>query len=116
MIANLFPWGGDFETSARQFNAIMLQRYERALDFIKLHYCLTRAARQPVLARQRRTLRRSPDSLARVARPLAVPARRIEMDIDPNVDIFTEPSWQYVLYGMGWKTDLQRQGRRLPVP
>jgi hypothetical protein len=22
------------------------------------------------------------------------------------VDIFTESSWQYVLYGMGWKTDL----------
>jgi hypothetical protein len=29
-----------------------------------------------------------------------------EMDVDPNVDIFTESSWQYVLYGMGWKTDL----------
>jgi hypothetical protein len=29
-----------------------------------------------------------------------------ELDIDPGVDIFTAASWQYVLYGMGWKTDL----------
>jgi hypothetical protein len=28
------------------------------------------------------------------------------MDIDPNVDIFPETSWQYVLYGMGYRTDL----------
>jgi tryptophan halogenase len=28
------------------------------------------------------------------------------MDFDTNVDIFCEASWQYVLYGMGWKTDL----------
>jgi len=29
------------------------------------------------------------------------------IDIDLNVDIFTEASWQYVLYGMGYKTDLR---------
>ena len=28
------------------------------------------------------------------------------IDIDMNIDIFTEESWQYVLYGMGYKTDL----------
>ena len=29
-----------------------------------------------------------------------------ELDVDTALDIFTESSWQYVLYGMGWKTDL----------
>jgi tryptophan halogenase len=29
--------------------------------------------------------------------------------MDPNHDIFTEASWQYVLYGMGFKTDLTAQ-------
>jgi hypothetical protein len=29
------------------------------------------------------------------------------IDIDQNVDIFKEASWQYVLYGMGYKTDLR---------
>src|SRR5436309_14973621 len=41
LVANLFPWGGDYETSARQFNSAMLQRYERTSDFSKLHSCLT---------------------------------------------------------------------------
>lgn len=29
------------------------------------------------------------------------------IDIDQNVDLFEESSWQYVLYGMGYKTDLR---------
>lgn len=104
MIANLFPWAGDFETSARQFNAIMRRRYERALDFIKLHYCLS----------ERRDSRFWIDNVdpASVTDSLKELLDRWrfrppnEMDIDRNVDIFTESSWQYVLYGMGWKTDL----------
>jgi flavin-dependent dehydrogenase len=104
MIANLFPWAGDFETSARQFNAIMRRRYERALDFIKLHYCLS----------ERRDSRfwldnvdpaSVPDSLKELLDRWRFRPPN-EMDIDRNVDIFTESSWQYVLYGMGWKTDL----------
>ena len=38
-LAKLFPWGGDFDVSARQFNQQMCRRYERALAFIKAHYC-----------------------------------------------------------------------------
>lgn len=104
LIANLFPWAGDFETSARQFNTNLRRRYERALDFIKLHYCLS----------ERRDSRFWVDNVD----PASVPDSLKElldrwrfrppneMDIDRNVDIFTESSWQYVLYGMGWKTDL----------
>ena len=29
------------------------------------------------------------------------------IDIDPNVDIFPDTSWQYVLYGMGYRTDMR---------
>jgi hypothetical protein len=104
MLSNLFPWGENLEPAARQYNEIMRKRYERALDFIKLHYCLTErrdtafwrdnaeaasipASLQELLERWRN---RPPDSI----------------DIDPNVDIFTEASWQYVLYGMGYQTDL----------
>lgn len=104
MVANLFPWGGDFETAARQYNHNMRRRYERALDFIKLHYYLTE--------------RRDTDFWRDNADANSVPDRLLELldrwrfrwpneiDIDPQIDIFTEASWQYVLYGMGWKTDL----------
>lgn len=104
MVANLFPWGGDYETSARQFNHIMRRRYERALDFIKLHYSISER-RDSDFWRDNVDPATSRDSLHELLerwrfRPPT------EIDIDTNVDIFTEPSWQYVLYGMGWKTDL----------
>jgi tryptophan halogenase len=82
----------------------MLQRYERALDFIKLHYCLTRR-RDSAFWGDNAEAASIPDSLhERLARWRFRPPT--ELDIDPNLDIFTEASWQYVLYGMGWKTDL----------
>jgi hypothetical protein len=105
MLSNLFPWGGDFEIAASQFNDLMRRRYERALDFIKLHYCISErrdsqfwrdnvdAASIPGTLQEllRKWRHRPPDSI----------------DIDLNVDIFTEASWQYVLYGMGYRTDLR---------
>ena len=104
LVANLFPWGGDYETSARQFNAVMLERYERTLDFIKLHYCITER-RDTAFWRDNVEAASVPDSLhERLERwRYRYPT---ELDVDTNVDIFTESSWQYVLYGMGWKTDL----------
>lgn len=104
LIANLFPWAGDFETSARQFNLNMKRRYERALDFIKLHYCLSER-RDSQFWIDNVDPASMTDSLAELLdRWRHRPPN--EMDVDPNVDIFTESSWQYVLYGMGWKTDL----------
>lgn len=105
MLSNLFPWGGNFETAARQYNEIMRRRYERALDFIKLHYCLTER-RDTQFWRDNVAASSIPESLHellerwRFRPPDAI-------DIDLNVDIFTEASWQYVLYGMGYKTDLR---------
>jgi len=104
LIANLFPWAGDFETSARQFNRNMKRRYERALDFIKLHYCLSERRDSPFWIDNVDPASMT-DSLAELLdRWRHRPPN--EMDVDPNIDIFTESSWQYVLYGMGWKTDL----------
>jgi tryptophan halogenase len=105
MLANLFPWGGEMETAARQFNAIMLKRYERARDFIKMHYSLTER-RDTQFWRDNANPASSAESLHELLdrwrfRPPG------SIDIDPNVDIFTEHSWQYVLYGMGFRTDLQ---------
>jgi tryptophan halogenase len=89
----------------------MLRRYERALDFIKLHYCIS----------ERRDTAFWCDNVA----DASVPDRLLEMldrwrfrppnelDIDGQVDIFTEASWQYVLYGMGWKTDLSAKAGAL---
>ena len=105
MLSNLFPWGGDLEIAARQYNDIMRRRYERALDFIKLHYCISERRDSPFW-HDNVAAGSIPDSLTELLRRWRHrPPDSI--DIDMNVDIFTEASWQYVLYGMGYRTDLQ---------
>ena len=109
MLVNLFPWDGDMEVSARQFNEIMVKRYDHVVDFIKLHYCLSqrddsafwRDNRDPsswspaLRERLERWRHRTPDYI----------------DVDLNHDIFLAANWQYVLYGMGYRTDLTAQAR-----
>jgi hypothetical protein len=103
-LAKLFPWGGDFEVSARQFNQQMGRRYERALAFIKAHYCIS-ARRDSAFWRDNSEGESIPDELHDLlARWRHRPPG--EIDFDLNVDMFTEHSWQYVLYGMGYSTDL----------
>lgn len=105
MLATLFPWGGDLEIAARQFNEIMRRRYERARDFIKLHYCISER-RDSQFWRDNVDPATVPESLQELLRTWRHrPPSSI--DIDQNVDIFKEASWQYVLYGMGYKTDLR---------
>lgn len=42
MLTEHFPYGGDMATMAFRFNRIMANRFYEVLDFINLHYCLTR--------------------------------------------------------------------------
>lgn len=42
MLAEHFPHDGDFEPMAFRFNRIMTNRFYEILDFINMHYCLTR--------------------------------------------------------------------------
>ncbi|WP_420138543.1 tryptophan halogenase family protein [Sphingomonas sp.] len=106
-LANLFPWEGAFDIGARQFNRMMTKRYDNVVDFIKLHYCLSdrrdtafwrdntdRSTRSDALQdRLDRWRHRAPDFI----------------DVDLNHDVFTAANWQYVLYGMGYHTDLSAQ-------
>ena len=42
MLVEHFPYGDDMEPLAFRFNRIMQNRYYEILDFINMHYCLTR--------------------------------------------------------------------------
>jgi len=42
MTTEHFPYRGDMETLAFRFNRVMANRFYEVLDFINLHYCLTR--------------------------------------------------------------------------
>jgi flavin-dependent dehydrogenase len=108
LVNNLFPWSGDYETSARQFNYHMALRYEHVIDFIKLHYCISERTDTEFWRDNRH-----PASISdRLKDKLEIWRNRAPsfLDVDLSHDIFTEHNWQYVLYGMGYKTDLS--GRR----
>jgi tryptophan 7-halogenase len=108
-LAKLFPWGGDLEVAARQFNGQMRRRYERALCFIKAHYCISER-RNSEFWRDNVDAMTLPDELQDLlARWRHRPPAGIDFDL--NVDLFTEHSWQYVLYGMGFETELAPRSR-----
>jgi tryptophan 7-halogenase len=111
MLADLFPWGGDLQIAAKQYNHIMRRRYERALDFIKLHYCISerRDSRFWLDSVDSASIPESLQELLRVwqDRPPG------SIDIEQNVDLFKESSWRHVLYGMGYETDLRPRARAL---
>jgi len=107
LLARLFPWHGEFETAARQFNRIMRQRYERVLDFLKMHYCLT-ARTDTGFWRDNTRPDTIPASLQERLESWRYRAPE-ELDFDSNVETFAPASWQFVLYGMGYNTDLGAQ-------
>ncbi len=104
LIAHLLPTDGDMTRVAPLFNELMNARFERIFDFIKMHYCLsqrrdsqfwidnTDAASIPQTLRDRLAMWR--------CRP---PHR---LDFVTDVEMFMPASWQYILYGMEFDTDL----------
>lgn len=111
MLCNLFPWSGDYESSAKQYNAAMTKRFEHVADFIKLHYYLSERD-DTAFWRENRDPASASDYLKEKLeqwrhRPPSF------LDIDASHDIFDENSWQYILYGMGFRTDVQARAGAL---
>lgn len=105
LIGFLFPFNGQTEPAARHFNALMRQRYERVVDFIKLHYCLTRRTDSAFW-----TDNADPDSIPATLRDkLALWQGRAphRLDFVTDLEMYPPSSWQYVLYGMEFETALR---------
>jgi tryptophan 7-halogenase len=104
LIAHRFPFDGQFAASARGFNDFMRQRYERTVDFIKLHYALTQRRDAPFWA-ENADPRSMPASLQeRLDMWRCRPPHRLDFVTD--IEMYPPSSWQYVLYGMEHHTDL----------
>jgi tryptophan halogenase len=90
----------------------MTQRYDRAIDFLKLHYCLTRRTDSPFWidnADPRTWTDYLRDHLEMWRR--RTPNRN---DLPTNQESFPLASYQYVLYGMGFRTDLSDRAADYP--
>ena len=104
----------DMDLLARRFNDAFRYRWERVIEFLKLHYLLSQ--------------RRDTEYWRDHAREDSVPARLHELlglwrhrppsrhDFPRVEEIFPSASWQYILYGMGFRPETAaRHDDRLAV-
>jgi hypothetical protein len=86
---------------ARRFNEAFAYRWSRIIEFLKLHYVLS-ARDDADYWRDHRADATQPDSLRELLQLWAhrAPSRN---DFDRNEEVFPAASYQYVLYGMGFK-------------
>jgi hypothetical protein len=102
-IANLLPDSSDgMSYAARIFNATFRYRWERIIDFLKLHYVLSRRTDSRFWLDNRR--RESiPDSLHDGLEYWLHHCPWHE-DFSHREEVFSGASYQYILYGMGFRT------------
>jgi tryptophan halogenase len=111
LIAHLFPFDGDTSRIAAQFNAQMSGRFERIVDFLKLHYCLSQ--RSESFWRDNTDPATIPATLRdKLAMWRSRPPHRL--DFINDLEMFPSSSWQFVLYGMEFATDLEPSRAAFP--
>jgi hypothetical protein len=95
---------------ARRFNDFFTYRWERVIDFLKLHYVLSRREDSDFW-RDNRQAGSVPDRL----RELLVLWRHqppSRYDLHRVEEVFPSASYQYVLYGMGFRPEPEGFSRR----
>jgi len=103
MIAEMFPHGGPIEAPARRFNELMNARFENIVNFLKLHYCVSR--REEPFWRDNAQASSLPERLAEFLEQWKHrPPGRYDFLLDTETFAFF--NYQYILYGMGYRTDL----------
>ncbi len=112
LVSFLFPHNGDTAPVAKVFNQMMKERYERVVDFVKMHYCLTQRTDNQFWI-DNADPRSIPESLRdKLAMWRCRPPHR--MDFITDLEMYPPSSWQYVLYGMEFKTSLNPNSLAYP--
>jgi len=93
----------DMDIVARRFNDAFSYRWKRVIDFLKLHYVLS-SRRESAYWRDHAAVASQPESLLELLRLWRhrAPSQR---DFPRGEEIFPSASWQYILYGMGFRPD-----------
>ena len=91
------------DVMARRFNETFQYRWDRIIDFLKLHYMLSQRTDSAFWEDNRR-----PEGIPESLRELIALWRYRppgNHDFTSNNEVFPAASYQYILYGMGFKTD-----------
>ena len=94
----------DMDIVARRFNDAFGYRWRRVIEFLKLHYVLSARDQSPYW-RDHRAVESVPDELRELLRlwRSRAPSHR---DFPRSEEIFPSASWQYILYGMGFRSEI----------
>jgi hypothetical protein len=104
MIADQFPVNREtMDIIARRYNETFLYRWDRIIDFLKLHYVLSERSDSSFWI-ENRDPATTPDSLLELLKLWRYQSPWHD-DFDRAVEVFPAASYQYVLYGMGFKTE-----------
>jgi len=93
---------GLMDIVAKRFNETFLYRWDKIIDFLKLHYLLSQ--REEPFWRDNRDPATIPQSLLDLLQLWRYRAPG-DLDFTSNNEVFPAASYQYVLYGMGFQTD-----------
>ena len=110
-IADFFQKSGPIDLPAAQFNRLMTQRCRRIVDFIKLHYCLTKRP-EPFWRDNADPSSISPELNSLLAMWTYRPPSR--HDFIEALESFAYSSYQFILYGMGFETDYEASRTSFP--
>lgn len=103
MVAEMLPHSGPIHAPARRFNELMTARFENIINFLKLHYALSR--REEPFWRDNAAPASIPERLAGLLEEWKLrPPGRFDFVLDTETFAFF--NYQYILYGMGFATDL----------
>jgi tryptophan 7-halogenase len=93
----------DMDIVARRFNDAFTYRWERVIEFLKLHYVLS-TRRDSAYWKDHASTSSIPPRLAELLRLWRhrPPSQR---DFARSEEIFPSASWQYILYGMGFRPE-----------
>ncbi|MCW3835888.1 tryptophan halogenase family protein [Sphingomonas canadensis] len=111
MIAELFPHNGPADAPARRFNELITARFQNIAAFLKLHYCLSR--REEPFWRDNADPASIPERLRELLDQWRYrPPGRFDFILD--LESFAFFNYQYILYGMEFKTDLSPVRNEFP--
>jgi tryptophan halogenase len=113
MLTHLLPGDrDDMESTAQKFNEMMVARYDRIIDFIKMHYCLSQRRDSPFWIENTDSASIPATLQERLQLWRHRPPHRLDFITD--LEMFMPASWQYVLYGMEFRTDLEAMRSAYP--
>jgi flavin-dependent dehydrogenase len=104
MIADQFPANREvMDIVSRRYNEATHYRWDRIIDFLKLHYAITSRTDSDFWVDNQKD-ETIPDSLRELLTLWRYQCPWHE-DFDRAIEVFPAASYQYVLYGMGFRTE-----------